>query len=197
MRAKRVGLTGNIGAGKSTVARLLAAKGASLIDADELAREAAADPSVLAEISEKLGSDLVQDGRLERAKTARRVFGDAEALQTLNAIIHPWVRHESRRRGEALERSGARVILFDIPLLYENGLERELDWVIVVAAPFETRLERVVSRSQLSGADFRARDAAQWPLEAKVARADFVLDNSGSAEDLASQVEALWQNLLE
>jgi len=195
---KQIGLTGNIGSGKSTVAELLVERGAALIDADALAREATRDPEVLLEIAEKVGDDLVQDGQLNRAKTAERVFGDSAARQTLNGIIHPWVRRESDRRvAEYLEQdSPPEVIVQDIPLLYENGLEQALDAVIVVDAPLELRVERVVKRSGLTSDEVRARDAAQMPLEEKVARADFVVDNSGVREATERQVAELWSELL-
>ena len=193
----RIGLTGNIGSGKSTVARLLVERGAALVDADALAREAAADPQVLSDIAEKLGNNLVKEGELDRAATATRVFGDAEAREVLNGIIHPWVRRESDARAEALRTRSdpPKVILMDIPLLYENGLEAGLDAVVVVNAPLAVRVKRVGARSGLSEADVVARDGAQLPLEEKVARADFVLENSGDLEDLERQVEALWREL--
>ena len=192
-----IGLTGNIGSGKSTVARLLVERGAALIDADALAREATSDPKVLATIAEKLGEDLVKAGELDRAATAARVFADAEARATLNSIIHPWVRRVMAARVAALRTQDEppRVILMDIPLLYENGLEAGLDAVIVVNAPLAVRAKRVGARSGLSEADVRARDSAQLPLEEKVARADFVLENSGDLEDLERQVKALWRGL--
>jgi dephospho-CoA kinase len=195
----RVGVTGNIGSGKSSVARLLQQRGAGLIDADALAREATEDAAVLAAIARDLGPELVRDGRLDRAATARRVFDDAVARGRLNAIVHPWVRRASARRAAALEAAepAPAVIVFDIPLLYENGLEGGMDAVVVVEATLETRLARVCARSGLDAAEVRARDAAQLPLPDKVARADFVVDNSGSPEALRDRVDALWRTLLE
>ncbi len=194
----RVGLTGNIGSGKSTAARLLKAKGAEVIDADALAREATEDPEVLAAIAEQLGSELVEGGKLDRAKVAARVFADPAARGVLNAIVHPWVR---RRRDELLGELEARaeppaVVVLDIPLLFEVGLERECDVVIVVTADLDARVARVQARSSLSANEIRARDASQLPLKSKAERADFVLDNSGSFEDLSRQVDALWSRLL-
>ncbi len=193
-----MGLTGNIGSGKSSVARLLAERGAAVIDADALAREATEDPEVLEAIARDLGSDLVVDGRLDRAATARRVFADEEARGRLNAIVHPWVRRVSDERAAELVR-GERpppVIVFDVPLLYENGLERGMDVVVVVDAPLETRVRRVQARSDLAAAEIRARDAAQMPLPEKAARADFVVDNGGAPEALVPQIDALWSRLL-
>jgi dephospho-CoA kinase len=192
----RLGLTGNIGSGKSTAARLLVARGAALVDADELAREAAGDPEVLARIAAELGPELVEDGRLDRAATAARVFGDEAARQALNAIVHPWVRRRSDEEVRALlERAPPPVILLDIPLLFENGLERGLDGVIVVAADLPARVARVAARSGLREDEVRARDAAQMPLAEKARRADYLLDNSGSPEALGAQIDALWAEL--
>ena len=196
-KPKRIGLTGNIGSGKSTVAQLLVEKGAALIDSDALAKEATQDPDVLQRIADALGDDLIQDGELDRPKTAERVFGDKGARETLNGIIHPWVRRKSKERAEALEQQDTppEVVLMDIPLLYENGLERGLDSVIVVDAPLEVRIERVQERSGLSEQEVRARDAAQMPLKEKVERADYVVDNSGDKEKLEVQLGALWTDI--
>jgi dephospho-CoA kinase len=198
MKPKRIGITGNIGSGKSTVANMLVEKGAVLIDADALAREATNDTRVLEQIQEKLGSNLVVDGKLDRAKTAELVFNNPDARKILNSIIHPWVRQKSDERIKELESSPSSppVILQDIPLLYENGLEKNLDAVIVVYAPLEVRLTRVKERSNLSEEDFYARDAAQMKLEEKVNRADYVIDNSGGLDDLQNQVEQRWNSLL-
>lgn len=193
-----VGVTGNIGSGKSSVARRLAELGAAVIDADALARDATEDPEVLAAIARQLGPDLVVQGRLDRAATARRVFADAGARRRLSAIVHPWVRRASAALREELERSeeAPAVVVLDIPLLFENGLEAGLDAVIVVDAPLELRVARVAARSGLDPDEVRARDAAQMPLADKVARADFVVDNGGSPQQLEAQVDAVWGELL-
>ncbi|MEJ2667700.1 MAG: dephospho-CoA kinase [Deinococcales bacterium] len=197
MRPLRVGLTGNIGSGKSIVARRLEAHGAAIVDADALARRATRDPEVLARIARELGPELVVEGELDRAATARLVFADPDARARLNAIVHPWVRRASDARVAALAASPAppRVVVLDIPLLYENGLEVGLDAVIVVDAPLAQRIERVVRRGELSAAEVEARDAAQMPLPAKVARADYVVDNAGPEDRLDEAVEALWREL--
>lgn len=197
-RPLRVGLTGNIGSGKSTVARLLAERGAAVIDADALAREATDDPAVLDAVAAALGEDLVVAGRLDRAATAARVFEDRAALERLNAIVHPWVRAKSEERERTLTQSvpPPRVIVHDVPLLFENGLDAGMDVVVVVDAPQEVRLRRVAERSGASIDDLRARDAAQMPLEEKVARADFVVGNAGDLSDLATAVDAVWRKLL-
>lgn len=193
----KVGLTGNIGAGKSTVAARLVALGAALIDSDALAKRATQDSKVLQQISNELGSDLVKDAQLDRAKTAERVFEDEAARATLNKIVHPWVRRQSALEVSRLESlpSPPKIILMDIPLLYENGLESSLDAVIVVNAPLEKRVKRVMERSGLSEAEAIARDKAQMPLEEKVKRADYVLENGSSLENLDQEIENLWQEL--
>ncbi len=193
----RVGLTGNIGSGKSSVARLLGAHGAVVIDADALARQATDDPGVLARIEESLGPGLVASGILDRAATARRVFHDPEALAVLNGIVHPWV--AQRRLKLETEAANAspmpRVVVHDVPLLYEVGLDAEVDAVVVVYAPLEARLARLAERSGMGREEALARDGAQLPLEEKARRADYVVDNSGTFEELEKQVAHLWEEL--
>ena len=193
-----VGLTGNIGSGKSTVAELFAARGAAVIDADALARAATQDPDVLREIAETFGRQLVQKGELDRAGLAEVVFGAPEARAKLNAIIHPWVgrEREAQVAAFAVQSSPPVVILHDVPLLFEVGLDAEMDQTVVVDAPLEVRAARVTARSGLTPDEVRARDAAQLPLEEKAGRADFVIDNSGEPVELTEQVERVWQALL-
>lgn len=200
-RPVRVGLTGSIGAGKSTVARLLAGLGAAVIDADALARQATEDPEVLAAIARELGEGLVLRGpegpRLDRAATAARVFGDPEALGRLNGIVHPWVRRRAAEEMAALEASGSPppAIVHDVPLLFESGLEGDYDVVVVVDAPAELRARRLAERSGLSSEEVARREAAQMPPEEKVARADHVVVNAGDLEELEAQVRRLWREL--
>ena len=192
-----IGLTGNIGSGKSTVARHFADLGAAVIDADQLARDATRDPEVLHQIAEQLGADLITDGQLDRAKTAERVFNDEDARQTLNRIVHPRVGLFRKWRVNELMNADAPppLIVSDIPLLYETGLEPEFDAVVVVYASLDTRIRRVQERSGLSEEEIRARDAAQMPLEDKCDRADYIIDNDGSVDALAAQVEQVFQQL--
>jgi len=199
----RVGLTGNIGSGKSSVARLLESHGAAVIDADALARQATEDPEVLTRIAAELGEELVRVDdsgvrRLDRGATAARVFADDDALERLNAIVHPWVRSRTARLLTQLRDSQRPppVVVQDIPLLYENDLHEGLDAVVVVDAPLQTRVARVVERSGLDPAEVIARDQAQMPLSEKVTRADFVIDNSGDRASLEEQVARLWRDLL-
>ncbi len=191
------GLTGNIGSGKSTVAKWLAEKGAAIIDADAIAKQATADPKVLEEIAKALGSELVKDGVLDRAATAEKVFADKDALAILNSITHPWIAVERERQVQEQLSSDnpPALIIHDIPLLYEVGADAIVDGVIVVYAPLEIRVERVRERSGFSEEDIRARDAKQLSLDEKVKRADIVIDNSGTLEDLQKELDTKLSNI--
>ncbi len=199
MKPNRIGITGNIGSGKSTVAKLLVDRGAALIDADAIAREVTNDTEVLEQIATQLGNELIVNGKLDRTKTAELVFKNPDARKILNGIIHPLVRQRSEEtmRELALSSSPLPVILQDIPLLFENGLEKTLDAVIVVYAPLEIRLERVKSRSNISESDFYSRDKAQMLLEEKIKLADYVIDNSGGLGALQKQVDEVWEKLMQ
>lgn len=191
-----LGLTGSIGSGKSTVTRLFRELGAETTDADALAREATADPRILQQLGATFGTGVLAGGRLDRAALAAIVFSDPEKLEELNAIIHPWVRARSAELREQHAEAGVKVLVEDIPLLYESGLEDRFDRVLVVTAPLAERVRRVRERSGLDPAEIRRRDAAQLPQDDKAARADFVISNSGSLEDLRVQVEKTWRELL-
>jgi dephospho-CoA kinase len=169
-----------------------------VIDADALARDATRDPAVLERVAAALGEELVQSGVLDRAALAARVFRDPAARSVLNRLIHPWVQRERERRVAALlaRPEPPRVIVHDIPLLFEVGLENTFDTVVVVTAPLELRVKRVAARSGFTEAEVRARDAAQLPLTEKVRRADVVIDNSGDESALEPQVDALWRALV-
>ena len=187
-----------MGAGKSSVARRLAERGAWVIDADALARRATEDPEVLRRIAEALGRDLVVNGRLDRAATARRVFDDPDARRRLEAIVHPWV----RSAGAAAEAAALAasppppLIVHDVPLLFENGLDAGMDATVVVDAPFATRAARLAARSGMGEAAVRARDAAQLDPAEKALRATFVIDNGGDERALEAAVAELWPRLL-
>ena len=197
MTPLQVGLTGNIGSGKSSVARFFAERGAAVIDADALARKATEDPAVLREIAAVFGEEVLENSALDRAALAARVFDNPEARAALNAIIHPWVGRERAAKAAAFAAQipPPAVVIHDVPLLFEVGLDAEMDKTVVVDAPLELRMARVGERSDLTAEEVRARDAAQLPLAEKVRRADFVVDNSGELEELEPQVEAVWQAL--
>ena len=191
---KVLGLTGGIGSGKSMVASMFAQLGADVIDADRLARDVVAPGQpALQEIASAFGRDiLLPDGRLDRGKLGRIIFADPVARGTLNAITHPRVR-ERMDAEIAARQSGPGVLIVDIPLLYENERTGRVETVIVVWVDTETQLRRLVERDGLSEHDARQRIAAQMPLDEKRARADVVIDNSGSRENTRRQVDAIYR----
>ncbi|MEX2180911.1 MAG: dephospho-CoA kinase [Gemmatimonadaceae bacterium] len=192
-----VGLTGNIAAGKSAVAAQLAARGATIIDADVLAREAVAPGSAgLAAIVARWGAKaLAPSGELDRGALREIVFRDPAERAALDAIVHPEV---ERLRAAAIARARAahaRVVVCDIPLLFEVGLEASVDRIVLVDAPVDVRRARLVHDRGLATDEADAMIAAQMPADRKRARAHHLIDNGGTREALAAQVEALWHVL--
>lgn len=188
-----VGLTGGIGSGKSTVSTMLAALGAVIIDADAITRDVQHPGSaVVAAIADRFGDELLDgDGALLRADLAEIVFNDPDALRDLNKIVHPAVGAEIGRRVKALTTSD-KVVVLDIPLLTENP-RAGLQGKIVVDVPVEVQVERLVRYRGFTEADARARVARQASREDRLKDADFVIDNSGTVEELDEQVAKLWQ----
>ena len=190
----RVGLTGGIASGKSLVAAELAARGATIIDADVLAREVV-EPGTpaLAAIIERFGADLVQDGQLDRTRLAQIVFADPLARRDLERIVHPAV----RARAAELERAAgdAAVVVHVIPLLVETGQQENFDLVVTVDADHETQVQRLMARNGFTRAEAEARIAAQASREERTLVADLVLDNTGSVKQLREQIDALWAEL--
>ncbi|RYZ08985.1 MAG: dephospho-CoA kinase [Myxococcales bacterium] len=191
------GLTGGIGSGKSTAAALLRERGVPVVDADELAREAVAPGSAgLSRVLAELGQDLLgPDGALDRKRLGARVFSDETLRKRLNSITHPIVRRLSQERFSQLEKQGAELAAYDVPLLFEVGLDAALRPVVLVAAQESTQVARILARDGLSELEARARIAAQLPLSVKRERADYVVENDGTLEDLAAQVDALLPKL--
>ena len=187
-----VGLTGGIGSGKSTVSSLLAARGAVIIDADAITRDVQRPGSpVIEKLVERFGATvLAPDGSLDRPAVAAIVFNDPDALKSLNEIVHPAVGAEMNRR-MLEQRSTTNVVVLDIPLLTENPREG-LQGRIVVDVPVETQVRRLVAFRGFDEADARARIGRQASREQRLAGADFVVDNSGSPEDLEQQIDQLW-----
>jgi dephospho-CoA kinase len=186
---KRIGLTGSIGSGKSTVAQLLREKGIPVLDADAVALEVSSSVAVLNAVKETFGVDFVLEHGLNRAKLATLVFANPEARAQLNAIIHPRVRDQMNRLQLELEQTGVAAVVQDIPLLFESKLEHLFDAVILVDAPLETRLKRVLARDGMTREAFLARDAAQMPASEKRLRATVTLENDGSEKELGKQLE--------
>ncbi|WP_396222653.1 dephospho-CoA kinase [Gemmatimonas sp.] len=192
-----VALTGNIASGKSTVATLLAAHGATIIDADELARAAVAPGTAgLEGVVERFGPGvLAHDGSLDRAALRARVFRDAVARDALNAIVHPAVRRLREEAVAAAHARGDRIVVSDIPLLFEVGLEHAFDAVILVDAPEPVRLARLVRDRGLGAEEAQAMIDAQWPSARKRTGSTWVIDNSGDRDALAAGVQALWTQI--
>jgi len=197
MALRVFGLTGGIGSGKSTVAALLRDRGVEVVDADALAREAVEKGSAgLAQVVEAFGEEVLDaSGELDRKRLGALVFDNAEERRRLNAITHPIVRQLSQKRFAELDRQGVELAAYDVPLLFEVGLDHVMRPVVVVHASEPTQVERVVRRDGLSEDEARARIRAQLPLAEKRARADYVIENDGTPEQLVAQVDAVLARL--
>lgn len=182
---RQIGLTGSIGSGKSTVAAMLRELGVPVLDADVFAREGAV--VLRGEICATF-PEVCTDAGIDRAALGRRVFGDEQARKRLEAILHPYVRQRMAQETEKALTAGAKIIVQDIPLLFETGREGLFDGVLLVVAPDEARMRRVEARNGLSEADFRSRDATQMPQQEKIAKATWVIRNDGDLEQLRSHV---------
>jgi dephospho-CoA kinase len=195
-RTVLIGLTGGIGAGKSTVARLLAERGALILDADVAAREVVAPGTDgLAAVAEAFGDAVLNpDGALDRAALASLVFADQDRRAVLNGIVHPRVRAWMAER--VMTAPEGSVVVQDIPLLVEAGLAKLFELVVVVDAADAVRIARLVSDRGMTEAEARARIAAQAPREQRLAAADVVIGNDGTPEQLAEQVAALWDRIV-
>jgi dephospho-CoA kinase len=193
---KRVGLTGGIGAGKSTVARMLAGRGAVIVDSDAIAREVVAPGTPgLAEIVDAFGPGVLHpDGSVDRPGLGRIVFNDANALRRLEQITHPRITVESARLIDDAEAAGAPVLVHDIPLLVENGLPETFEAVIVVEAPDELRLERLAERG-LPRDQALERMKTQATNEQRREAATYLIINDGSTDDLRARVDEVWEAL--
>lgn len=192
-----LGLTGGIASGKSTVAAWFAELGAAVVDADLLAREAVAPgAATLAELVTVFGEGiLTAQGALDRARLAGVIFDDPAARARLEAITHPAIAALAEERLADLAAENRGLIVYEAPLLFEAGAEKRVDQVLLVLVEPQVQLARVMARDQLDAAAARARIAAQWPQADKVLRADYVIDNSGSPEEVRKMVTALYSEL--
>ncbi|MEU1288127.1 dephospho-CoA kinase [Kitasatospora sp. NPDC005856] len=191
----KIGLTGGIGAGKSEVSRLFAARGAVIVDSDVIAREVVAPGTDgLAAVVAEFGPQVLrEDGTLDRPALGAVVFADPERLKALNAIVHPLVRD----RAAELEAAAApdAAVVHDVPLLAENHLAPLYDLVVVVDAADEVRVDRLVRLRGMTEEEARARMAAQATREDRLAIADLVIDNSGGLAELEARVDEVWSEL--
>jgi len=193
---KRIGLTGGIGAGKSTVAAMLAEHGAVIIDADQISRDLV-EPggAALAELVTEFGPRILQpDGSLSRAELASMAFSDPRATARLNEIMHPLIRNVAE--GQIAEHADAPVVVYDMPLLVETGQSDLVEMVVVVDVPEDVQVERAVRLRWMDQADVRRRMEVQASREERVAAADYVIDNSGPLDYTQHQVDVLWASLV-
>ncbi len=194
-----IGLTGGIACGKSTVSRMLAARGAVIVDADVVARDVVelGTPGLAQVVAAFGGGVLDAKGRLDRKAMGARVFGDGAARKTLEGILHPLIAQESMTRLAAAGASGAPIVVYDAPLLIEAGRGDLFRPLVVVSAPEGVQIERLLNRDGLDEPAARARIAAQMPVAEKAALADHVVDNGGTLEQTEAQVSALWEALVD
>ena len=193
-----LGVTGGIGSGKSTACRIFEELGAQVFYADDVAKRLMVeDPELREEITLAFGEESYDpDGQLNRSYLAEIVFNNEQKLQLLNRLVHRRVRTAFNEGRQKAERSGVELLVEEAALIYETGIDEELDYVAVVDAPEEIRIRRVIERDGTDAEAVRARMNNQMPAEEKRDRADFVLDNSGSVEELREQVVALYDQLV-
>lgn len=190
-----IGLTGGIACGKSTVSAMLVRRGALLIDADRIAREVV-EPGApaLGQVIERFGADLLlPDGSLNRKKLGERVFGNPGALKDLESLLHPPIRATIRARMQDYEtKHPDKLVVVDVPLLYESGLQAMYKEIMVVYVPRAVQMERLMKRDSLTEEQAVQRLNAQMPIEKKKELADIVIDNSGTIEETEEQIERFW-----
>jgi dephospho-CoA kinase len=186
------GLTGGIATGKSTVAAMFRERGVSVVDADQVAREVV-EPGQPAfdELALRFPGVVGPDGRIDRAKLGARVFADPTERAALNAITHPRIAQRVLEHLDGLAKAGVPRVLYDAPLLIENNLHQGLQGVVLVAAPPEVQLARLMQRGQLDEVQARARIDSQLPLDQKRRHATWIIDNAGSRDATRQQVDAV------
>lgn len=192
-----LGLTGGIATGKSTVTGMLRERGIPVIDADQIAREVVEPGKPAYEaIVRHFGRDiLLEDGEINRKKLGEIVFSDEAERQKLNAIVHPEVRRVMREEAEAAEANGADIVFMDIPLLFESKLQYMVEKIVLVYAPADMQLARMMERDELEEEQAQKRLKAQFPIDQKKKDADFLIDNSTTREETERQVEKLLAEL--
>lgn len=193
-----LGITGNIASGKSTVARELGRRGAVVVDADQIAREVVVPGSpTLARLVDAFdGGILHPDGSLNRTEMGRRIFADDHAREILNGIMHPAIARLSGERLHELRCSSAPLVVYQAPLLFEVGAQDRVDKVLMVKIAPSVQLARLMARDDLTAEQARQRIAAQMPQDEKSARADYLIDNSGTLEQTIAQIDRLWPELI-
>ena len=189
-----LGLTGVLGSGKSTAARLLKERGFDVIDLDSLAKDSLNWKETQDDIRATFGDEYIVDGIVDVVKLREIAFDRDDVLRKLEAIIHPRVRSEVKRRVEALQERGVRAVVFDHPLLFETGFDKKVDKVVVVTADMKTIKKRLKKRGMQAG-DVERRLSFQIPLSQKAASADYVINNNGTEEELQKGVSLFLEKL--
>jgi len=194
-----VGLTGGIATGKSTVASLLARLGAAILDADQVVRELQRPGTeVYQAILQAFGPSIVQrDGTIDRKRLGEMVFQDEGARRQLEATVHPALVAAIEQRLRAFEAQGMKLCVVELPLLIEAGAQERFDWVVVVTAPEEVQISRLMADRGLTREEALARIQSQMPLQEKVAAADFVIENVGDLQEMERRVQGLYRVLLQ
>ena len=191
----KIGLTGSMGMGKSTTAEIFKNLGIDVYDADKTVEEIYQGEAVVA--LKPYFPNVIEDNKISKAKLRTHLQNHPKDFEQLEAIIHPILQQKQQDWLKQQGDKNAKMVVFDIPLLYENALETTVDAVIVVDVPLELRIHRVQERSGLSEDDIRVRDAAQLELTEKVKRADYVIDNSKGLDELKQQVDEVWSKLID
>lgn len=191
----KLGLTGGIATGKSTVSTYLHNQGIPVIDADKVAHDILSDAVVLAELKETFGETIFADGVLSRPALGQIVFGDSEALAKLNNLTHPRIYQRIDELGQRYEDEGEQLVVYDIPLLLETPNKMTFDGIMVVVTDPEQQLQRLMARNNLSQVDAQKRIASQMPIAQKAKWADFVINNNNSTEETFKQVAEVLQTI--
>lgn len=187
---KWIGITGGIASGKSTVAELIKNQGYPVVDADQMARRVVAPGTPgWDSVVQLLGKEILDSkGEIQRIKVGEIIFSNAELKKQLEKIIHPLVQARVRSAREEHAAAGATMAFYDVPLLFENHLESQFAAIIVVACAPETQIQRLMQRSHLTKEQAQLRMSAQWPLEEKISKAHYVIQNEGRRDELEAQV---------
>lgn len=195
----RVGITGGIGSGKSTVSRILEEKGAYVFDADQVAKNLIdSDPALQQELLDEFMDDIIDSaGRIVKEHLARIGFSSRENQEMLNAIVHPYVFRANDELQEQLAREDeVKLYVLDAPLLFESGLDHHVDYTVLVYARLKTRLERALQRGTLSRDDILRRMDLQMPDEEKMQLADFIIENNGTEEELRAETDRIYHRIM-
>ncbi|NLI93585.1 MAG: dephospho-CoA kinase [Peptococcaceae bacterium] len=192
----RIGLTGGIASGKSSVAAWFRKKGISVFDADDAVHQIMAESVMISAIEKEFGSEYLINGEINRPLLALHVFQDQNMKTRLEKLLHPPVLEEMEKQCREAEKCGEKLIILDIPLLFEAGWDKFMDEIWVVYVPFSVQLERLILRNGLSGEEAERRIRSQMNLDEKAGKADRVIDNGGSREETEQQLESIWKDLI-